>query len=128
MLGNQDDSSTTPVAVQEESNTVEKDMTDEQPDAYQHCNTSIYDSMSMSGDALDSSFTTTENDDWESQIGSSTSTQKETPPVSCKMCRSRMKKIRKLQRKKWKLQRELKSRDEQVETLESEKRILEDRC
>jgi hypothetical protein len=57
MLGNQDDSSTTPVAVQEESNTVEQDMTDEQPDAYQHCNTSIYDSMSMSGDALDSSFT-----------------------------------------------------------------------
>ena len=82
----------------------------------------------MSDDALDSSFTTVENDDLvlDERVDSDTSMQdKKLSYVSCKTCNKRKNQIRKLKRTQRKLEQDLKSRNDQIEALKLEKRNVQ---
>ena len=118
MLCNQDNPSTAALAGQEESDTVDEGLTEENPDEL--CSTNI--NNQMLDDALDSSFTTVENDGLDAQVDSNTSIQDETSYVCCKMCKKRKNQIRKLKRAQKKLEQKLKSRDHQIEALELDKK------
>ena len=76
----------------------------------------------MLDNALDSSFTTVENDGLNVQVDSNTSIKDETSYVSCKMCKTRKNQNRKLKRAQKKLEQDLKSRDHQIEVLELDKK------
>ena len=113
------DNSSTAVAVQDELDTVEENQIEENQD---------YDPISMSDDALDSSFTTVENDDLvlDARVDSDTSMQDKTSSyVSCKTCNKRKNQIRKLKRTQRKLEQDLKSRNDQIEALKLEKRNVQ---
>ena len=116
MLGNEEGSCSSSKQLMEDAET-EEQMTTEQED---QLDTSQDDSMIVSDDVLDSSFASVGNDDPEIREN-----ENSTVPVSCKMCKKSRESARMYQRKVRKLRRELKSCEERIKTLESEKRRQE---
>ena len=84
------------------------------------------DSFDLPNDVLESSLTSASNDYLQTDV-TDISVEGQSPQVSCEMCKKMKKKIITLQRKKWKLERDLKCREQQIENFESKKKLLEDR-
>ena len=113
-------SSSTPVQSESES------IIDERGSDLQAAKRCMEDSFDLPNDVLESSLTSASNDYLQTDV-TDISVEGQSPQVSCEMCKKMKKKIITLQRKKWKLERDLKCREQQIENFESKKKLLEDR-